>query len=157
MPVEQFKMKSWMDGVTTFVEITGPINEHAQFGEVRLGQKLNINLTGVTTLNSVGTRAWCLWIQRFRAPLEVILEGCPPIVVKSFTSVKGFLPERCVVRTFVIPFYSHETGESRDFLAIRGKHFDAQGRLNLPEIKDSEGHLMEMDVVPENYMAFLKG
>lgn len=150
-------MKSWMDGMTTFVEITGPINEHAQFGEVRLGQKLNINLTGVTALNSVGTRAWCLWIQRFRAPLEVILEGCPPIIVKSFVSVKGFLPERCVVRTFVIPFYSEVTGESRDFLAVRGNHFDAQGRLNLPELKDSEGNLMEMDVVPETYLAFLKG
>lgn len=145
-----------MDGVTTFVEMTGPINEHAKFGELRLGQKLNINLTGVTALNSVGTRTWCLWIQRFRPPLEVILEGCPPIIVKSFTSVKGFLPDHCVVRTFVIPFYSEITGESRDFIAVRGHHFDAQGRLHLPELKDAEGNRMEMDVVPDIYLAFLK-
>lgn len=146
-----------MDGATTYVEITGAINEHAQFGEVRTAPKININLTGVTALNSVGTRAWCLWIQRFREPAEVSLEGCPPIMVKSFVSVKGFLTDRCVVRSFVIPFYSDVSGEGRDFLAIRGNHYDAKGRLNLPEVKDSQGNLMEMDVVPDQYLSFLKG
>lgn len=157
MSTEPFKLKSWIDGATTYVDITGAINEYAQFGDVRAADKININLSGVTALNSVGTRAWCLWIQRFRAPTEVDLEGCPAIMVKSFVSVKGFLTDRCVVRSFVIPFFSDVTGESRDFVAIRGSHYDAKGRLNLPELKDSLGNVMEMDVVPEQYLSFLKG
>lgn len=156
MGTQTFKMTTWNDDAVSYVEITGGIDEYAQFGEVRLMPKIAVDLKGVTALNSVGTRAWCLWIQRFRAPTEVILDGCPAIVVKSFTSVKGFLTDRCLVRSFVIPFYSDVSGESLDFLAVRGNHFDAVGRLNLPEIKDSSGNPMEMDVVPEQYLSFFK-
>ena len=150
-----FAMKSWMEGQTTIVEMVGALNESAQLGEVRMAKTVKIRLEGVTALNSVGTRTWCAWISRFREPVDVILEGCPPIMVKSFSVVKGFLTERCRVDSFVIPFYAEASGEARDFLAVRGVHFDAAGKLNLPQVKDSRGQAMEMDVVAETYLAFL--
>ena len=61
-----------------------------------------------------------------------------------------------MVKSFVIPFFSDVSGESRDFIAVRGTHFDGKGRLNLTEIKDSQGNVMEMDVVPGMYLSFLK-
>lgn len=154
MGLTPFKMKSWAEGDTTFAEISGAIDERAQFGEVRVVLQLNINLEGVNFINSVGTRSWCLWLQRFRAPVNVTLTRCPVIMVKSFSSVKNFLTDRCTVQSFYIPFYSESTGERKDFLMVRGTHFGV-GDIKLPEIKDSQGHVMEMDVIPELYLSFI--
>jgi len=155
MGLTPFKMKSWMEGATTFVEMGGAIDERAQFGDVKATDKMVVNLEGVNFLNSVGTRSWCLWLQRFRAPAEVTLVRCPVIMVKSFASVKSFLTDRCVVQSFYIPFYSDKTGERKDFLMVRGTHFGT-GEIKLPEIRDSAGDVMEMDVIPELYLSFIK-
>ncbi len=155
MAVTPFKMKSWMEGNTSFVEITGAIDERAQFTEVKLAEKMVINLEGVNFINSIGTRAWCLWLQRFRAPLKITMVRCPVIMVKSFSSVKSFLTDRCTIESFYIPFYSDNTGERKDFLAVRGTHF-GDADMQLPEIKDSKGEIMDMDVVPELYFSFIK-
>lgn len=155
MGLTPFKMKSWTEGATTFVEISGAIDERAQFAEVKPGENMTINLEGVDFINSVGTRAWCLWLQRFRAPTTITVVRAPVMMVKSFSSVKGFLTDRCVVQSFYIPFYSEKTGERKDFLMVRGTHF-GDGDIKFPELKDSSGVLMEMDVIPELYLGFVK-
>lgn len=155
MAITPFKLKSWMDGNTTFVEITGAIDECAQFADVKYNEKMIINLEGVNFLNSVGTRSWCLWLQRFRAPVQISMVRCPVIMVKSFSSVKSFLTDRCTIDSFYVPFYSEKTGERKDFLAVRGSHF-GETEIKLPELKDSAGDLMEIDVIPELYLLFIK-
>lgn len=156
MGLAPFQFNSRVENQTAILEIGGSIDENAQFGEIRVSEKVVVKLHKVTFLNSVGTRSWCLWLQKFRSPTVVNLEGCPPIMVKSFSVVKNFLTDRCIVHSFYVPFYSEATGEHLDFLAERNVHFDADGRIKIPEIKDSKGQAMEMDVVPESYFAFLK-
>jgi hypothetical protein len=151
----EFRIKSKVDGDTTFVDIGGSIDEKAQFGDLKVNSKVTVNLEKVAFINSVGTRAWCLWIQRFRAPIEVTLVRCPAILVKSFNSVKGFLTPQCQVQSFFVPFYSDETGERKDVLLVRGTHFSGP-TVQLPEVLDQSGRPMEMDVVPELYFTFLK-
>jgi len=138
------------------VEVSGPIDESASFPELRSEGHIRVDLTNVTRINSVGTRTWCVWIQRFRAPAEVILIGCPVCIVSVFTAVRGVLGKQCRVYSFIIPFYSVDTGESKNVLAVWGQHFDHSGKLKLPPVIDSKGVPMEMDVIPETYFAFLK-
>lgn len=155
MAVTPFKMKTSMDDKTTYVEVGGAIDETAQFTEVQLSEKVVINLEGVNFINSAGTRSWCLWLQRFRGPVQITMVRCPVIMVKSFSSVKSFLTERCTIESFYVPFYSENTGERKDFLAVKGTHFTGRD-LNLPEMKDSAGEVMELDVIPEMYLSFIK-
>ena len=95
-------------------------------------------------------------MQKFRSPVEVLLVGCPPIVVKNFKSIKGFLNDRCRVFSFAVPFYSEILDERKDFMATFGKHFDTTGKVSLPEVLDSKGNLMVLDVDPVHYFSFLK-
>ncbi len=155
MVTQPFQMKTWFEDGTTFIEISGSIDEQARFTDVKLNGKVVINLEGVKFLNSVGTRSWCLWVQRFRPPIEVSLIRCPVIMVKSFPLVKNFLTSCCTVESFFVPYYSESTGERKDFLAIRGTHFE-HSNVQLPELKDSKGNEMELDIIPEIYLSFLK-
>src|SRR6185312_11256922 len=91
------------------VQISGPIDETAVFPELRSEGRINVDLSQVTRINSVGIRSWCLWIQRFRSPADIVLIGCPVFMVTNFTAIKGFLSRRCRVFSFEIPFYSEET------------------------------------------------
>ena len=155
MAVTPFIMKTWVEGDVTLVEIGGAIDEKAKFIEVKLNGKMIVNLEAVNFINSVGTRSWCLWLQRFRAPTQITMVRCPVIMVKSFSSVKNFLTDRCTIESFYVPFYSDKIGERQDFLAVRGANF-GDGNFTFPELKDSAGELMEMDVIPELYLSFIK-
>jgi hypothetical protein len=155
MVTSPFQIKSRVEGENTFVEIGGAIDEHAKFIEIKATPKVVVNLSSVSFINSIGTRAWALWLRQFPAPTDVILTGCPVLMVKGFGSVKGFLTDRCQVKSFYVPFYSDKTGERKDILAERGIHFTSN-QTTFPEIKDSQGVPMEMDVVPELYFSFLK-
>lgn len=143
-------------GDSVIIQMSGQIDESAVFPELKSEGVIKINLKNVTLINSVGTRAWCLWIQRFRAPAEIILIDCPVIFVKNFTLVKGFLNDRCRIYSFVVPYYSEKTGEGKDVLLTWGKDFDAKGLMKLPEVFDKNGNPMEIDVVPESYFGFIQ-
>jgi hypothetical protein len=145
------------DGPTKLeIELMGALDERAKMPEVRSRDLVILNLAKLTQINSIGTRIWISWIQRFRPPARVILENCPVIMVKTFSVVRGSLPAHYQVNSFAIPFYSEETGERHDFFVLRGKHFGENQPVQVPEIKDSKGHLMEIDVIAESYLAFLK-
>jgi hypothetical protein len=155
MALAPFKMSSRVDRGVTYVALSGSIDERAQFIEFPLNPRVVVDLEGVNFINSVGTRSWCLWLQRLRAPVIVTMVRCPVIMVKSFSSIKSFVTDQCVVESFFIPFYSETTGERKDFLAIRGTHFEDMN-VRIPEIRDSNGQVMDMDVIPEIYLSFLR-
>jgi ABC-type transporter Mla MlaB component len=138
----------------TVVTISGPIDETAVFDAFRTGGTMKVDLAGVTRINSVGIRVWCLWLQRFREPTDVILVNCPMCMVANFAKIRGFLTPRCKVFSFAVPFYSEATGERRDYIATWKKDF-SKGTLTLPELNDSRGNKMVLDV-DDGYFKFLK-
>jgi ABC-type transporter Mla MlaB component len=139
---------------TTVVTVSGPVDESAVFQAFRTSGTIKIDLAGVTRINSVGIRVWCLWLQRFREPTEVVLLNCPMCMVSNFAKIRGFLTPRCKVYSFVIPFCSEATGERRDYIATWKKDF-SDGNFSLPELKDSRGNKMVLDV-DDAYFKFLK-
>lgn len=152
---QAFKGESKKAGDTLVVKLSGDLAEGAVLPEIESEPKININVGKITKLNSYGTRLWCIWVNRFKEPTQMYLEECPVIFVKSFSMVKGFLPANMEVLSFYVPFYSDATGERQDFLALKGKHFFDGGKLDIPEVKDSKGNPMEMDIIPATYLAFL--
>lgn len=70
--------------------------------------------------------------------------------------VQGFLPTNGKVASFYVPFYSDESGEDKSVLFTQGKEYTDSGLGALPEVKDSAGKPMEMDVVEAKYFKFLK-
>jgi hypothetical protein len=144
-------------GDETEVTFSGVLDEFAKLPELENeGGRIRIDLSKVKMMNSEGTRLWCLWVQRFKPPGQVILEGCSFHFVRAFNVMKGFLPATFRVDSFVVPFFSEATGENVELQAVRGKHFDETGKMHFDEIKDSQGNPMELDVVPSTYFAFLK-
>ena len=155
MAEKKFRLDSFAEGDTTYIEIAGPLDETSVFGDIRSDGTVKIDLLGVTRINSVGTRNWCLWLQRFRAPTQIVLINCPVVMVRNFSAISGFLTKLCRVSSFSVPFYSDATGERKDFLAEWGKHFGASGDIKLPQFKDSAGNLMDLDV-GDSYFNFLR-
>ncbi len=151
---QRFEVKVNPDAKETRVEMSGALNEQAELPDLRVNLPIHINLKNLTMLNSLGTKTWVTWARRFRPPLKIHLEQCPPVFVKSFSMVKGFLTEVMQVDSFFVPFYSQATGERKDFLVVRGEHFDGVS-VRVPELKDSKGNTMESDV-SANYFSFLK-
>src|SRR5688572_21166115 len=58
-------------GETLLVRFSGSIDEAARLPDLSVKSELYLNLGGVTALNSFGTRHWCIWLQRFKAPIKV--------------------------------------------------------------------------------------
>lgn len=140
----------------TKIVLTGYVNEFAKLPEIlNPAATMRIGLKGVTGLNSVGTRNWCDWLRTIKPPTVIILEECPMIFVKAFNQVQGALTPTTQVASFYVPYYSDDTGERKDVLFVSGQHF-MTGGVKPPEVKDSAGKPMEMDVIAESYFAFLK-
>lgn len=150
-----FKCYKDVTPLVTKLSVSGYVNEHAKFPSVEMAPKIVVDLKGVTGLNSIGTRSWLLWIKNGLPETPISVTYAPTLFVKMFGEVQGTLAKRVTVDSFYVPFYSDESGERKDVLFERGKQFDENGQLTLPDVKDSKGHQLELDVLP-NFFNFLK-
>jgi len=150
-----FKCVKDVSPLMTTLSISGYVNEHAKFPPIESTTPIRIDLKGVTGLNSVGTRSWLIWVKTSLPDVRISIVNAPTLFVKMFGEVQGTLISKITVDSFFVPFYCEETGERRDILFERGQQFDTQGRLTLPEVKDSFGHRLDLDVLP-NFFNFLK-
>lgn len=135
-------------------EIHGYVDENVKFPPMKFAPTIRISLEKVTGLNSVGTREWCGWISQIGPPTLIRVEFCPLIFVKCFNSVKGALAENMQIMSFYVPFFSEELGERKNVLLVRGVNFHNDADLKFPEVIDSKGKPMEMDVLSD-YFRFL--
>lgn len=157
MPSQDFIFAQKESADSIYFQFTGNLDEMAKLPVLNKPYKfLTIHLGGITALNSYGTRLWCAWLAKIGPQVDIRIEEAPVVFVKSFSAVKGSLPENADVTSFKVPFFSEETSEHKDYLAVKGKDFSSDGRLNIPPIKDSKGNAMEMDIIPSSYLAFLK-
>ena len=73
--------------------------------------------------------------------------------------VAGLLPEHARVRSFFVPYYSEITGEEENTVFTAGINFylyEGQWKFSFPEIQDSKGNPMFIDIQPERYFKFLE-
>ncbi len=141
----------------TKVVLSGYLNELATLPPMKKEQTLHIDLDAVIGLNSIGTRKWCQWINECSNLSEkIILENCPVIFVKTFNQITDSLTDKCSVNSVKIPFYSDAIDERKMVVLFLGKDYSFDGLFQIPQIKDSTGNLMEIDIITENFFNFMK-
>ncbi len=139
------------------VMVSGVIDEDVDFNQYSLAgaKSVQMVLGGVKSINSCGIREWIRWIGS-AGTAPVVYSECPKIIVDQINMVQGFLPNTGRVMSFYVPFYSDDSGEDKSVLFSFGKEYSDSGLAAVPEVKDSAGKAMEMDVVEAKYFKFLK-
>lgn len=141
----------------TILTFSGALDESAHLPplqETRANVVL-VNMRKVSAINSAGIRNWVNWVGRVQAPKQLWLEECPVVFVRNLGLVKGLLNANVKIVSFYIPFYSEKTGERADLLVRDGHEYGAGHALKFNPPNDKNGEPMEMDVLPESYLAFL--
>ena len=150
-----FKCVKDVSPALTTISVSGYVNEYAKFPRVESASQICVDLNGVTGLNSIGTRTWLLWVKNGLPDVPISVTNAPSLFVKMFGEVQGTLTSRIRVDSFYVPYYSEELGERKDVLFEREKHFDDNGQLTFPIVKDTNGNSLELDALP-NFFNFLK-
>lgn len=154
-----FALNKKSEGAKLTVEVTGNVDEDANFQPVDVGSATSValDLNGVTAINSVGIREWIKWIKAFPPTVQLSVHRCPKIIVDQINMVSGFLPPATRIESFFVPYYADATGSEKMILFTNGKEYKDGGVLDFPaEVKDDAGELMEMDVIEAKYFKFLK-
>jgi hypothetical protein len=119
--------------------------------------KIELDASGIISLNSKGLREFIDWSRGLRNK-EIVVTYCPRILVDQLNMLPQMLPKQTQVVSFYVPYYSEENSEEVRYLMTKGADFDLVKdvlELRLPNVKDSKGIEMTLDVVPEKYFAFL--
>lgn len=155
--MSKFEIKIEKSGGNFKIVVNGVIDEDADFGPHSLAgaQTVEMKLAGIKSINSCGIREWIKWIET-GSGASIQYHECPKIIVDQINMVQGFLPAGGSVLSFIVPYYSDDSGEEKNVLFTNGKEFDDSGLKAPPEVKAADGTAMEMDVVESKYFKFLK-
>ena len=147
-----------MDGLACF-QFVGQIDEEAQFLTVAdMPTEAIIDLGQVSSINSVGIRAWIMWFGQF-ADTKFNFINCPKALVMQMNMVEGFLPAKNEVRSLQVPFFCEECDEEVDVMFTVGKEIQiVDGQVKLEYDKSSicsDGSEPELDVSEVKFFRFL--
>ncbi len=137
------------------LEVSGPIDAGSRFPAIETSKKLVIKFSNVTLMNSYGIKVWCKWALEHARLQEIVLEECPFVFAKNFSSIRGFLGPNMKVRSFYVPFYNDESHETKNVLMKENSDFTSDGFFKVPKVVDSKGSEMEIDVDQRSYFQFL--
>ena len=151
------EIKIEKNGTAAKVKIAGVIDEDTDFKPYSLAgvTQAEFSLGGVKGINSCGIREWIKWIET-GVGTQISYYECPKILVDQINMVQGFLPAQGQVASFYVPYFHEDSGNEKAVLFTRGKEYTDSGVTPPAEVKDDEGHPMEMDVVEAKYFKFLK-
>lgn len=139
------------------VQIVGTIDEDVDFSQFNLaGNKMiDIELTGLKSINSCGIREWIKWIGT-AGDAKITFNNCPRVIVDQINMVDGFLPANGSVQSFFVPYYNDDSGAEKNVLFRYGTEFSENGVTPPESVKDDQGNEMEMDVIESKYFKFIK-
>lgn len=119
-------------------------------------RELHVEFAESFLLNSLGIQDWILWLSPIakKEGVKIYLHKCPVSVVQQINLVLNFLPPNAEVQSFLVPFYSDSTDEAKLVLFEKGVHYK-DGKITVPDVRDSAGEPMSMDVNSKVYFRFL--
>lgn len=119
---------------------------------------LEIHLEQLRGINSLGVRSFIIWSSTLKNS-KITIHDAPKSFVDQLNMVAGLLPDQTRMRSFVVPYYSEITGEEESTIFAAGINFylfEGQWKFSFPEIQDSKGNAMFLDIQPERYFKFLE-
>ena len=135
-------------------------NDEKAFSELQIAadHDLELHLDQLRGINSLGVRAFVIWSSNLQNK-KITVHDAPKCFIDQLNLIAGFMPPQTQVRSFYVPYFSELTGEEENILFIVGINFylfEERWKLALPEVRDSQGHLMSIDVQAERYFKFLE-
>lgn len=152
------KLESQLDG--NKLSLSGSLDEEATLPVLNPtpGSEILLDLSGVTSVNSIGIRTWLTWITPLSEQITFVFDKVPHAVVLQINMIEGFLPKTAKVNSFYVPIYSEATDEEDQVLLTVGQDI-APGpsgpelKVDLQQLKGGED--WELDVVEKTYFKFL--
>lgn len=144
----------------TTIMMSGSMNEYSSAldtVEVNPEFDLHIDLKELVSINSLGIRNFHSWISRIKCE-KLKLFYCPRSFVVQMNMINNFLPAKVEIESFFVPYFSEITGEESTALFTKYLEYrKTEGKviLNIPELFDSQGNKMELDIMKDVYFRFL--
>jgi hypothetical protein len=146
-----WEIKKAGDG-STLVIFEGVIDERSTLdalGEPLQG-KVTFDLAAVRRINSEGVRRWMLFLRGLSRVTELVFVRCSIVIVTQLNMISGF---QCnaEIRSFFAPYLCTKTGQEEERLILTKDITDPRHPPTFP----CEGGVLELDDIPERYLAFL--
>lgn len=152
-----FKITEKPESSAIEIVFIGSVDEAFKFPAVDAKfSKLFVDLDHVSYVSSFGVKNWVSWVATLPKTIEVEFSRARYSVISNVNSVHGFLPTKCKIKSLYAPFIDSNGNDSVEILLEEGKHFFQGGKLALPEIINSSGNKLEIDVVEAKFFRFLK-
>lgn len=139
------------------IKFAGALDERNELGEliekVPAGATL-INLSGIDSINSIGSRDWINWLASLETRgINPVLIACSPAVVGQLNRIKNFAGN-CVVKSLQVPYHCDACDVDKLLLV----HISELGEAPYEAPKctcDSCGATMPCTEDNESYFAFI--
>lgn len=147
------------DKCTTLL-LSGDLNEHSSALDsitVNPDFDLHIDIQGLGALNSLGVRNFSKWINSVQCS-HLRFFYCPRNFITQLNLIKNFIPLKSEIESFFVPYFSEALGEEQRVLFTKSLDYRKENGkvvLNFPEVLDSQGNPMDLDVFKDQYFRFL--
>jgi hypothetical protein len=138
------------------VECSGEIDENADLDELsrRLSGNVELDLYGVSRINSCGVREWVNFVRGLDHVDDLAFSRCSPSVVLQLNTIYNFRGGARVI-SFVAPYLCESCHHDEQQLLVIAEHFPRPTSdapvLSCPRCKGD----MVFDELPERYLSFL--
>lgn len=147
------------------INLTGSIGDTTPLFTVPLGgvAKLTLDLSEVTSINSIGVKNWIMWTVRIPKDCNTKLINCPFVIASQASTVVGFCPQGMTIDSIRAPYSCENCSTEITRLVSRGTDYEyASGgspkRITITEhltcTKCGKGSL-EPDFILEKTFKFL--
>jgi ABC-type transporter Mla MlaB component len=151
-----WKLESRAGG--TLAHLAGEINENADLIELRrqLRGDVELDLEGVTRVNSCGVREWVNFVRALDGHVDGLqFARCSPTVVLQLNTIFNFRGRARVV-SFLAPYVCEVCHVDEYRLLVVAEHFPDRAHPHVPAFRCGRcGGVMIFDELPERYLSFL--
>ena len=101
LKIERIVRADW-----TVIKLSGALTEQGGVQLLHLysetAPKCVFNLRDIVSINSLGVRAWIMFLREFRVDREVEIDECPSIIVDQMNMLSNFT-QKAAVRSVFVP------------------------------------------------------
>src|SRR5665213_363285 len=119
-------MKVTRNGSQFLAEMDGSIGETTPVFTIKLDicQQLTLDMSAVTSINSIGVKHWIMWTTRIPKTCEVAIVNCPYVIASQASTVIGFMTPKMKIESFRAPFICESCNFEQIQLLARGKDYE---------------------------------
>lgn len=151
---QQFICKELDD--KTYVSLKDDQYSDLDFNSLNLkrGIETHFDFLHLKILNSIMIRDWIQWSKSYGEE-KWFFYNCSPAFINQTNMIDRFLPRRSKIESLYVPYYSRGLDEDVLVLLTREENYPSGNSVRLPEVLDSLGEEMELDILPEKFFRFL--